>query len=842
MPETKRTITDPHYQSTKMPQNRLKMNKIQSYNPLCFLNYNLKIMLASKSLWVKYYPKYCLLISLLLLSQATSAQLFQTVKGRVVESNTEQVIEGATIKIVANSRTLGGYSNEQGYFRVDSIPIGRINVFISCIGYEPISLQNVELTSGKQLVINISLDPDFKQREEVVISGSENEFSPTNETISNSGVKLLVEETNKYAGAKMDPARMVQTIAGVTSVSDQRNDIIVRGGSPLGVLWRLDDIDIPNPNHFATQGATGGPISMINNNLLATSDFLTGGFPANYGNKISAVFDLKLRTGNDEKHEFVGQLGFNGFELLSEGPIQKKSRSTYLASYRYSALGFMKAIGINLGIVAIPRYQDFNFKLNFPLKNGDVISVIGLGGLSAGEVKESEDTTSFGNGRNATMQTSVGVLAANYQHFWNNNSFTKFILAATHGGFKTTVDSVGRENDLVSVTPWYSNDSREGSLQFRVLHHTKINTRNVLKAGFTNQLLSYSLNEKRFTSDFFYPIPYKQDTAGVGVLLQGFALWSYRITQNLSLNLGLYSQYLNLSQNISLEPRGGVSYWLSPKHRFSAAISLHRMAQPLTTYTFKSEKPDTNIQNINLRFTQAVHYIIGYEWFPKASWQFKIEGYYQDISKVPISPYNSPTRFGAYSLLNAGVSYGGVFTQYYLISQGKGKNYGIEISLKKNLSRNYYFLANTSLFRSLYQGQDRIWRSTSFDNKFVINILGGYEFKVNAKVSFDINVKYVLAGGRPYTPYDETLSAFMQLGIPDYEQYLAKRYPNYERFDARISSKINLKKTSIMIFFSVENIFNRKNILDEYYEYKSKQIKTQYQLGFFPVGGIRAEF
>nr|MBP8917628.1 carboxypeptidase-like regulatory domain-containing protein [Chitinophagales bacterium] len=250
------------------------------------------------------------LTSLVLLTITMYGQnLTQTVRGQVIDNQSKTTLPGVNIIVLDVNPVIGAVSDMDGYFVIENVPIGRISIQATYVGYEPFIANNLELTSGKELMLNFEMAEQVVKMEEVVIKASDDKIETNNEMTTVSARQFTIEESMRYAGARNDVSRMAQNFAGVRGANDAVNDIIIRGNSPVGLLWRLEGIDIPNPNHFGDFGSTGGPVSMLNNNVLANSDFLTGAFPAEYGNGISGVFDLKMRNGNYEKHEFLGQVG-----------------------------------------------------------------------------------------------------------------------------------------------------------------------------------------------------------------------------------------------------------------------------------------------------------------------------------------------------------------------------------------------------------------------------------------------------------------------------------------------------------------------------------------------------
>ncbi len=278
-------------------------------------------------------------------SAAQQIHLTQTIKGIVTDEQSGHPLGNVTVAIEDVRPLIAGMSDTTGGFKLKNVPIGRQTLRISFIGYEDVVLRNIEVTSSREVVLEVRLKEKIQKLDEVVVTAGRQKNRAINEAAVVSARQFSVEEAVRYAGSRNDPSRMAQNFAGVSGANDARNDIIVRGNSPAGVLWRMDGIDIPNPNHFSTLGSTGGPVTIINTNTLKNSDFLTSAFPAQYGNAIAAVFDLRMRNGNNEKYEFLGQMGFNGFEFGAEGPLSKKNKSSFLVNYRYSMVASYSSHG-----------------------------------------------------------------------------------------------------------------------------------------------------------------------------------------------------------------------------------------------------------------------------------------------------------------------------------------------------------------------------------------------------------------------------------------------------------------------------------------------------------------
>src|SRR5688572_1623639 len=308
--------------------------------------------------------------------------LTQTIRGRILDRESQAPLIGASVALVSTNPVMAVMTDADGYFKLSKVPVGRHTIKINYVGYEEQVVPELLLGSGKELVLSIGLAENLNQMQEVVIKAEAEKGRAQNEMAVLSARTISVEETKRYAASLSDPARAALNYAGVGATEDMSNEIVVRGNSPKGVLWRLEGIEIPNPNHFSEEGASGGPISILSVNMIDNSDFFTGAFPAEYGNALSGIFDMKLRKGNNEKREYAFQAGVLGVDFAAEGPFKKGGKASYLANYRYSTLAVLNKIGIKLDGDNTPDFQDFSFKVNVPTQKAGIFSVWGIGGLS----------------------------------------------------------------------------------------------------------------------------------------------------------------------------------------------------------------------------------------------------------------------------------------------------------------------------------------------------------------------------------------------------------------------------------------------------------------------------
>lgn len=783
--------------------------------------------------------KHTLALSALLLgfSVESFSQVTQTIKGRVIEQVTQQPVIGATV--VIKETTLGGSTDVNGYYKIINVPLGRKTIEISYIGFETQTIPNIEVTSGKEVVLNFSLSEKTSELSEVVISYSRDKDPKVtnNATAVISSRSFNVEETKRYAGSLGDPSRMAANFAGVVASNDSRNDIVVRGNSPLGMLWQLEGLNIPNPNHYGSIYSTGGPISMLNNNVLAKSDFFTSAFPAQYGNAISGVFDLRLREGNNEKHEFLGQLGFNGFELGAEGPLSKKNKSSYLVNYRYTALGLLDNIGVNIGTNSPPVYQDINMKFTFPLKNNARINVFALGGTSRidllGADIDTTETAYYGRvDENAYPRFRTGVAGISYEKPLSKKTFAKFVVGAS------TSQQLHREDSIALTLPnkptFLKTDATFNSTKFSFVANLthKFNRKSSLFFG---------LNTDFNVADIFRKtVSNGTDRVWVNfnennLLTQGYATWKYRLGNKFTFNTGLHFQHLSINNQFVAEPRLGIRYQATDKSSFNFGAGLHHQAQGL--YTYYTQNQAGVRTNLNLDFSRSYHSVLGYTYNISENAIIKLETYYQYLVKIPV--HNYPSSF---SMINEGTG-GAPVDQFNLVSTGHGRNYGIDLTLERYLNGGFYYLVTGSLFDSRYKGSDGIRRNTAFNNQYVLNVLGGKEWKLKkAGNIIALNIRFTTTGGRYFTPLDLAASQATGTAVEDNTRAFSEKQEPYLRLDFKVAYRKEYKKSSLEIALDLQNATDNKNIFRQGYNRANNVISNEYQQGFFPVPTIRYTF
>jgi hypothetical protein len=785
---------------------------------------------------------YFLLIALGMAQLSFAQSNKQNIRGVVIDKLSQSPITGATVQIVNDSANKAAITDNKGNYVITALSPNRYEIKVSYLGYKEVIVPNVVVTSGKETILDITMEETIKLLKEFVIKDNSKDKT-VNMLSTISARKFSMEEVNRYAGGRSDPARLAANFAGVSSTDDSRNDIVIRGNSPVGVLWRIDGMDVTNPNHFATVGTTGGPVSALNPNMLKSSDFLTSAFPAEYGNATAGVFDLGFRNGNTKKRETSLQLGLiTGLEAMTEGPISKTNNSSYLVGYRYSLAGVAQAMGINIGTTATPTYQDLSFKINSGSGKLGQLSLFGILASSTISIGNSKPDANnlYGNGNKVDFSSKIGIGGLKYFKQINSKSF----LSATLGLNYSKTNQLDYDSDSLGHS--YSKEENKSSktgYEFIANYNSKINSRLFIKIGVQAEYMNLYLYDrtKRHPPDNWTQI---WDYNSYTTLAQAYAHLKYSISDKITLNAGLHFQEFFLNHTSSPEPRIGLKYAVSNKSSFSLGYGLHSQLQPLTVYFLQTQLPDSSIvyTNKDLDFTKSHHFVLGYDLLPFNDWCLKAEVYYQYLFNVPVTTYS-----GNYSMLNTGASFK-PDQQDSLINKGTGKNYGVELTIEKFFSKGYYGLFTTSIYESKYKGSDGIERNTAFNGKYVFNILMGKEWKLGSakRNAFSADLKVTNAGGRYYTPIDLQLSQILHHEIqmnPDEYAY-SSRYANYFRMDIKVGFTLNsrTKKLSQAIALDLQNVTNNKNVFSQSYDDHRKEISTTYQLGFFPNFTYKIQF
>ena len=684
--------------------------------------------------------KTIILILPIFISFAVKAQngITQTIRGVITDKDSKQPLVGASILLTGSQPQVGCISSDDGTFRLTGVAVGRQSISVSYMGYKTVNINNIIVYSGKETVLPVEMEEELIQVGEVEISAPDRKDKPVNRMASVSARSFTIEETERYAGSRGDVARMAMNYAGVAGSNDQRNDIIIRGNSPSGLLWRLDDIEIPNPNHYANEGTTGGPVGILNNNVLQNSDFFTGAFPAEYGNALSGVFDLKMRNGNNEKHEFLFQSGFNGFELGAEGPFANNYKGSYLLNYRYSTLELMDGI-IDFGTGGIPKYQDYSYKINLPTKKGG-FTIEGLGGTSQIAMldsKKDEKDLYSDEGMDLYNGSDMGAAGLSYTHRLSAKTQLKLIVNGLFQQGWTHIDTLDSAFRPSLYIKHYTNEFKISSGGYI---NTKFSSHYTQKIGITADRIGFDMRTSRYENDQKTLVTIMnegRDLREGTFLIRSYYQSVYKISQTVNMHPGVHFNFFQLTGDQSLEPRMALSWQIRQGHKLSIGYGLHSKTQSASTYYFGTRMPDGTLAetNTHLDFSRSHQAVLGYDWNIAPSVRLKTETYYQYIFNVPVE-----IKPSSFSMLNIGAGWG-VGAIDSLINKGTGKNYGIEFTLEKFFSNHYYFLNTLSLFESKYTGSNGKIYNTAFNGNYVLNTLAGREFPAGKHAAFSIDMK-----------------------------------------------------------------------------------------------------
>lgn len=611
----------------------------------------------------------------------------------------------------------------------------------------------------------------------------------------------------------------------------------------MGLLWRLDGVDIPNPNHFASLGTTGGGISMINNNTLSNSDFLTGAFPAEYSNALSGVFDLKMRNGNNDKFEFTAQVGFNGLEAGAEGPINKLKGSSFLVNYRYSMLNLVdKVLGKEvLSVSAVPFYHDISFKFNFPAKKYGKFSVIGIGGVSGINENESDKDTSqwvsSWQGSDHSFNSRMGTLIGSHTYFFNPKTRLESYISFSG------VNSAVMEDTFTVVinkpAPQRRQDSWQAMLQAGISLRQKLNIKNLYDFGINTQIIFYKFIDKvAMNGGVLVPLI---QVNGSSTFSKSYLQWQHKFSDILVLNTGIDALLFGYNNKLSIDPRASFRWQMNARQSLSLGTGIFSQLPEKMFYFVETELPDGSVAmtNKNLGYMRSFHLVLGYDFLVFENLRLKAEAYYQHLFNIPVKE-NQP----AYSMLNFGEdSFSSLPVIDSLVSKGSGNNTGIEFTLERFLDNGYYFLFTTSLFKSTYRGFDGIERNTAFSNNFVFNLLAGKEFCIRKKNFLNIDFRTTWAGGMRYVPFHTVQAGeHYYIKVDEWDKAYQSKRPDYFRLNVRIGYKVNFRKATAEVAVDLINLTNQKNIYFEYYDPSTGEIRTVYQLPFIPVPLIRVLF
>jgi hypothetical protein len=757
------------------------------------------------------------ILFIIILSSACYSQNKGVINGTVKDKETQGPINDAIIEIIELERKTN--TNASGNFDFKDIPYGTYQIRISSLGYETAVKTDVVVLSSRPANVSVELLLSNISTDVIDVEGKYFQKS-TDESTSN--YNLDFEEIRRAPGAVEDISRMVQILPGVSPANDQRNDLIVRGGSPAENLTMIDGIEIPNVNHYPTQGSTSGPIGMINVKFINSVDFSTGGFSARYGDKLSSVMHISFREGYRKKFLTDINLSTAGFGGVFEGPLFTQ-KGSFLFSVRKSYLNLIRGA---IRLAAVPDYWDFNLKTVYDISKNNKLTFVGVGGLDKisfeGESSEISDDNPYGKAKGDQKQFTAGF---NLKTLFKKG-YVQTVLA------NSTAYTNIENRDLRTDAMKFYYDSFEGDYNVKSELFYQINSANNIIFGGGARYIKFNY-ENYFNSDttsFGYVIP-EINVSRKDDFYKGSAFAQYTLKllgNNLILNAGArYDYFSGISNKNAFSPRFGISYSILPVTTISASAGIYYQA-PEYIWIMSDER------NKNLTFLKATHYVAGIEHLFSADLRLSLEGYYKKYDNYPVA-----TLVPTYVLISGGTENGPNLLFGEAVSKGFGYSRGIDVSLHKKLTGSgFYGMLNYSLAESKITGLEGGERPGSFDYRHNITIIAGYQLAND----WLIGLKFRYTTGRPYTPIDEAASTSAGREVSNFANFNGARFKNYNRLDLRVDKKWNFKKLSIVSYIELQNVFNTENVYQYFWnEYKNEK-STIYQWAFLPVGGFSIQF
>lgn len=747
---------------------------------------------------------------------AQNNQPVQIIRGIVIDKASGAPLPYASIGL-SDLPHIGTTTDKDGKFTLINIPVGRHDIQTTSLGYESAVFREIMVTSAKEVYLEIQLKEAPEELSEVTIINKMTKDQPINKMALSGARMLSVEEARRYAGGMDDPARLAGSLAGV-SPSVGNNGISIHGNAPHLLLWKLEDVEIPNPNHFADISVLGGGVlSSLSSNILGNSDFFTGAFPAEYGNAVSGVFDMKLRNGNNQKYEHTFQAGILGIDFASEGPLSKKHAASYIFNYRYSTTSLMDKFGGEVEEGSKINYQDLNFKLNFPTRKAGVFSIWATALIDTykQEAKDREDRESRDDKMTSESDQTMAAGGIGHRYFFENGAQWKNTLAITYSKNNATADS--EDDHSQDMTPYLISNNRYTNLIYKSSFNKKFSARFTGMTGFTYTKMFYKMNFDLAPHDG-YPLENISRGDGNTDLISAYISSLIGLSDKIDLSAGLNTQAMTLNNEWTIEPRISARWQSSRKSSFAAAYGLHSRMEKPDVYFVKS-KGTGETANESLGFTKSHHIMLTYEYKLSDDMHLKIEPYIQFLFDVPVMADSS------YSVLNRR----DFFVEDPLVNDGKGRNYGIDLTFEKYLTKGLYYMVTASFFDSKYCGGDGVWHNTRYNRNYIVNGLIGKEWMLgkNKQNVLGINLKLTLQGGERYSPVDEQAT----MNDPDKEVQYDERNAFSEQLSPMflgnysISYKINRKKISHEFAVQGVNITRYKEFYGHIYNTKKNVIE-----------------
>jgi len=763
----------------------------------------------------------------------------QKLSGVVIDSESRSPLQGANIVVETFSKAGVATTDSVGKFSL-MLPPGRHTLRVSYLGYNTRIIKDILVGTGKEVFITADLTESRQQISQIVVNAESRRTINSMATVSVR--RLRSQDAARYAGGYYDPLRMVTTMPGVSAGNDDgSNEIIIRGNSPAGLLWRLEGIEIPNPNHLsAGQGASSGAFSSITTNSLSGFDFYTAAFPAEFGNAYSGVMDLNLRSGSTSKREYSLGLSVVGAEVSAEGPLNKISGSSYFGNFRYANFSFLSKYGVidieDVGIV--PRSMDWAFKTSIKTKKLGTFDFFSIGGSSlVGDLASTDAAEIKSGGDKDEYKEEQFMAVAGIKHMLVLPDSKTYIRTTIGYTYEQNVSDNYTTDTSLKKTLYYEDSFKYPSLRISSQLNHKFNSAISLRVGFTHNSITGNMYARRLLTGIQYDTLI--NTSNRGWYNSYYFQWKFRPSVPVEINTGLHLFHSGITNELVWEPRIGFVFHLNKGQTINLGAGFHSRLEPLSIYSYRIKTGNTrNEKNSGLKTIKALHFTVGHnvQFGPDLNMGF--EAYLQSLYDVPVAL----NKLSQYSILNS--SYG--LPDMILDNNGNGLNYGVELTIEKDFTHNYYFLLAASLFDSRYKAADGNWYNTYYNNGYIFSATGGKEFIIGHKGQnlIGFNIKALDRGGFRYTPVDEKLTLSRKRIVYKTADTYGSHLPPYMRIDLGFSYRLNKANKAWIFMIDIQNVTNRKNIVRKKFSYQAGNIVESYSrsIGLVPVGTIKIEF
>lgn len=734
------------------------------------------------------------------------------ISGNVLDLATQSNLPG--VHILVKGRDLAAFSDEKGNFVISDVPVGSYSLEFSLADFATLVKTDIIVRSSRNTFVKTELQ--FLIKEEVSVTAPVDYFYQGKEQPTSS-MNYSFEEIRRNAGSAGDVSRIMMSLPSVAKVNDGTNALAVRGGSPAENSFYIDNIEIPNINHYPNRGASGGRIGILNVDFIQDVNFYAGGFSSVYGDKMSSVMDINFREGSRKEFDMQFDLSMAGFGLVAEGPF--KDKGSWMISARKS---YLDLINDAIGVGVAPNYGDLQGKLTLDTSSSSQLMLLSISGIDriGWNKEEARDMDTDVYGDNETFENTIGL---NWRKTWKGNGYSNTSISYSYTRYK------GVFYDINSDVPNYDDVSSEHIINLRNVNFFRINEKNQIRLGLeAKHVISgyqYFLNE---SIDFFgnkipavsKDIKVSADKAGL------FFNYTWNPHSGFTVNLGTRLDYFSFNNNYHLSPRISLSYRFSAQTSLNVSGGAYHQNLPLILL-FQNEK------NKELKDPVSYHYVFGISHLLKENTRLSVEAYYKEYDHLPLDP-QQPSLFIVDELFYRE----GYSDHSAIVDTGKARSYGIELTLQKKLKSKFYGLLGASYSKTRYQDFNGIWRNRVHDNRYIFSVEGGYKPDKN----WEFSLRWIFAGGTPYTPFDIEASTAVNSGIFDVNKINEVRSPDYHSLNVRLDKRFNFKNSNLVIYLMVWNVYNRKNIAFHFWNKFENKPDVEYQWSTIPVLGFEFEF